>query len=87
MHAVPDQIRQFVPGTYATLGADDFGFSDTRAAARRFFKIDGPSMVVRTLEALVERGEIDASVPAAAIAKYQLHDVAAGASGNAGGES
>ena len=87
MHAVPDQIRQFVPGSYATLGADDFGFSDTRAAARRFFKIDGPSMVVRTLEALVERGEIDASVPAAAIAKYQLHDVAAGASGNAGGES
>jgi pyruvate dehydrogenase E1 component len=87
MHAVPDQIRQFVPGRFATLGADDFGFSDTRAAARRFFKIDGPSMVVRALELLVERGEIDASAPGAAIAKYSLHDVTAGSSGNAGGES
>ncbi|MFP3380495.1 hypothetical protein SB767_29690, partial [Bacillus sp. SIMBA_069] len=27
-HAVPDMIRQFVPGEYATLGADGFGFSD-----------------------------------------------------------
>ena len=76
-----------MPGSYATLGADDFGFSDTRAAARRFFKIDGPSMVVRALEALVERGEMDTGSPATAIEKYQLHDVTAGASGNAGGES
>jgi len=87
MHAVPDMIRPFVPGSYATLGADSFGFSDTRAAARRFFKIDGPSMVVRTLEALVARGEIDPSAPAAAIEKYKLHDVTAGTTGSAGGES
>ncbi|WP_411721066.1 pyruvate dehydrogenase (acetyl-transferring), homodimeric type [Mycetocola sp.] len=87
MHAVPDQIRQFVPGDFATLGADGFGFSDTRAAARRFFKIDGPSMVVRALELLAERGEIDRSVPAQAIEKYKLHDVNAGTTGNAGGES
>ncbi|MGL3808158.1 transketolase-like TK C-terminal-containing protein, partial [Paeniglutamicibacter sp. R2-26] len=31
--SVPDQIRQFVPNEFATLGADGFGFSDTRAAA------------------------------------------------------
>ncbi|GAA1953483.1 pyruvate dehydrogenase (acetyl-transferring), homodimeric type [Agromyces allii] len=87
MHAVPDQIRAFVPGDFATLGADDFGFSDTRAAARRYFKIDGPSLVVRALEQLVARGEIDRSVPAQAIAKYRLHDVNAGTTGSAGGES
>ena len=87
MHAVPDQIREFVPGDYATLGADSFGFSDTRAAARRFFKIDGPSVVVRTLELLVAQGKIDAGVPQQAIDKYRLHDVSAGRSGNAGGES
>ncbi len=87
MHAVPDQIRQFVPGDYSTLGADDFGFSDTRAAARRFFKIDGPSLVVRTLEALAKRGEIDANAPSQAIKKYKLHDVTAGTTGTAGGES
>jgi len=87
MHAVPDQIRPFVPGDYATLGADDFGFSDTRPAARRFFKIDGPSIVVRTLQSLARRGEIDPSAVAQAIEKYQLHDVTAGTSGSAGGES
>src|SRR5690606_19405924 len=45
-HLVADQIRAWVPGDYATLGADGYGFSDTRPASRRFFKIDGPSMVV-----------------------------------------
>ncbi|MFT4158055.1 MAG: pyruvate dehydrogenase (acetyl-transferring), homodimeric type [Microbacterium sp.] len=87
MHAVQDQIRPWVPNRYATLGADDFGFSDTRAAARRYFKIDGPSMVVRTLQALAEDGVVDRSLAAQAIQKYNLHDVNAGTSGNAGGES
>ena len=87
MHAIPDQIRNWVPGDYATLGADGFGFSDTRAAARRFFKIDGPSIAVRVLEQLVARGEIDPSAPQIAIEKYRLHDVNAGTSGNAGGDS
>ncbi|MEE9098574.1 transketolase-like TK C-terminal-containing protein, partial [Pseudarthrobacter phenanthrenivorans] len=46
MKAIPDQIRQFVPNEFATLGADGFGFSDTRAAARRYFKNDTHSIVV-----------------------------------------
>ncbi|UPL15809.1 pyruvate dehydrogenase (acetyl-transferring), homodimeric type [Microbacterium galbinum] len=87
MHAVQDQIRPWVPQRFATLGADGFGFSDTRAAARRFFKIDGPSIVVRTLQSLAEDGVVDRSLAAQAIAKYSLHDVNAGTSGNAGGES
>ena len=87
MHAIPDQIRQFVPGDFATLGADDFGFSDTRAAARRFFKIDGPSVVVRTLQSLAKRGLVERSMPAQAIEKYRLLDVTAGTTGSTGGES
>ncbi|MEV4774936.1 pyruvate dehydrogenase (acetyl-transferring), homodimeric type [Microbacterium sp. LWH12-1.2] len=87
MHAVQDQIRPWVPQRYATLGADTFGFSDTRAAARRFFKIDGPSIVVRTLQSLADDGVVDRSLAAQAIEKYRLHDVNAGTSGNAGGES
>lgn len=39
---------------YYTLGADGYGFSDTRAAARRFYLIDAQSMVVRALYALAE---------------------------------
>ncbi|REJ05623.1 pyruvate dehydrogenase (acetyl-transferring), homodimeric type [Microbacterium bovistercoris] len=87
MHAVQDQIRQWVPAPYYTLGADGFGFADTRAAARRFFKIDGPSMVVRTLQALADEGKVERSIIAQAIAKYDLYNVNAGTSGNAGGES
>ncbi|GAA3585525.1 pyruvate dehydrogenase (acetyl-transferring), homodimeric type [Klugiella xanthotipulae] len=86
-HSVPDQIRQFVPGDYATLGADDFGFSDTRAAARRHFKIDVHSVVVRTLQRLALSGDVPASAPREAIERYRLHDVNAGTTGNTGGES
>jgi len=87
MHAVQDQIRPWVPNRFATLGADGFGFSDTRPAARRFFKIDGPSLAVRTLQALADDGVVDRVLAAQAIEKYRLHDVNAGTSGNAGGES
>ncbi|UWF78534.1 MULTISPECIES: pyruvate dehydrogenase (acetyl-transferring), homodimeric type [Microbacterium] len=87
MHAVQDQIRPWVPQPYYTLGADDFGFSDTRAAARRYFKIDGPSIVVRALQALADQGAVDRSLVGQAIAKYDLFNVNAGTSGNAGGES
>jgi pyruvate dehydrogenase E1 component len=87
MHAVPDMIRPWVPAPYATLGADGFGFSDTRPAARRFFKIDGPSITVRILEQLVEQGLVAQDVPQQAIDKYRLHDVSAGTSGSAGGDA
>ena len=86
-HLVPDQVRAWIPGRYATLGADGFGFSDTRAAARRHFKIDGPSTVVRVLQQLVLEGKVDASLPAQAIERYRLYDVTAGTSGNTGGDS
>ncbi len=87
MKQVQDQIAQWVPGDYASLGADGFGFSDTRAAARRFFHIDGPSMVVKALQMLAARGEVDPAWPGQAAEKYRLLDVTAGSSGNAGGES
>jgi pyruvate dehydrogenase E1 component len=87
MKAVPDQIRQFLPNEFASLGADGFGFSDTRAAARRFFKNDIHSVVVRSLEMLARRGEVDAHAPAYAMDRYKLLDVNAGTTGNAGGDS
>jgi pyruvate dehydrogenase E1 component len=87
MRQVQDQIGPWVPGDFASLGADGFGFSDTRPAARRFFHIDGPSVAVRALQMLAKRGEIDASVAREAAERYKLLDVTAGTSGNAGGES
>ena len=86
-HAVQDQIREFVPGTYLTLGADGFGFSDTRAAARRYFAIDGPSVTARVLQGLAAEGLVPADSLQRAIDKYSLLDVTEGTSGSVGGES
>lgn len=86
-HLVADQVRAWIPGPYATLGADGFGFSDTRAAARRHFKIDGPSTAVRVLQQLARTGAVSHEAPAQAIERYRLYDVTAGTSGNAGGDS
>ena len=87
MHSVQDQIREFVPGTYLTLGADGFGFSDTRAAARRHFAIDGPSVATRVLQQLAKEGLVPADAHQKAIEKYRLLDATAGTSGTAGGEA
>ena len=87
MHSVQDQIREFVPGTYLTLGADGFGFSDTRPAARRHFAIDGPSITARVLQQLVKEDAVAPDALQQAVAKYQLLDVTAGTSGSAGGEA
>jgi pyruvate dehydrogenase E1 component len=77
MRAVPDQIRQWVPGTYLTLGTDGFGFSDTRPAARRYFNTDAESVVVAVLEALARDGEVDPSVAVSAAREYRIDDVMA----------
>ena len=83
---LPDQIRQWVPGDYHVLGADGFGFSDTRRAARRWYHIDAESMVVRTLAALADKGQIDPSVVGQAIAKYDLFNYSIAGSDHAGEE-
>ncbi len=86
-HLVPESIRPYVPGDYVTLGADDFGISDTRPAARRYYRIDSHSIVIRTLAKLAERGEIDRALVQQAIDRYDLHNVNAGTSGTAGGDA
>ena len=87
MRQVQDQIANWVPGEFSSLGADGFGFSDTRAAARRFFHIDGPSIAVRTLQMLAASGQIDPALPSQAAERYQILDVTAGSSGAVGGDA
>ncbi|MCE7081357.1 pyruvate dehydrogenase (acetyl-transferring), homodimeric type [Streptomyces sp. ST2-7A] len=87
MRAVPDQISRWVPNAYQSLGADGFGFADTRGAARRFFHIDAESMVLGVLTELAKAGAVDRSVLKQAIDRYQLLDVAAADPGPAGGDA
>jgi pyruvate dehydrogenase E1 component len=87
MRAVPDQIARWVPGDYTSLGADGFGFADTRGAARRFFHIDAQSIVVAVLEQLARRGEVKEEAPVEALQRYRLDDVTAAGVGTIGGDS
>ena len=74
MTAVPMQIARWVPGDYRVLGADGFGFADTRPAARRFFNIDAQSVVVKALQALADHGEIAPEKVQEAFSKYRIDD-------------
>ncbi|MFR9675037.1 pyruvate dehydrogenase (acetyl-transferring), homodimeric type [Streptomyces sp. TR06-5] len=84
---VPDQIARWVPGAYQSLGADGFGFADTRGAARRFFHIDAQSIVLAVLTELAREGRVDRSALKQALDRYQLLDVAAADPGAAGGDA
>nr|WP_223267627.1 pyruvate dehydrogenase (acetyl-transferring), homodimeric type [Streptosporangium nondiastaticum] len=87
MRAVPDQISRWVPGAYQSLGADGFGFADTRGAARRFFHIDAQSIVLAVLTELAKQGKVDRSLLKQAVDRYQLLDVTAADPGAAGGDA
>ena len=63
MRAVPDQIRQWVPARFTTLGTDGFGLSDTRPATRRHFAVDAESITVAALATLAAQGELDRRWP------------------------
>ena len=71
---VPEQIRKWIPGEYVVLGADGFGFSDTREAARRHFNIDAESVTVAVLLGLAREGKIDRSVVSEAAERFQIDD-------------
>ena len=85
MRAVQEQIAPWVPGSFAALGTDGFGLSDTRGALRRHFKVDAESITVATLAELAKRGEIKESIVQEAIDKYRIFDVMAADAGNTEG--
>jgi pyruvate dehydrogenase E1 component len=61
-----DQIREFVPGRYVTLGTDGYGRSDTRDKLRRFFEVSREYVVLAALKALADDGKIEHEVVAQA---------------------
>jgi pyruvate dehydrogenase E1 component len=72
MKAVPDQVARWVPRPFVTLGTDGFGRSDTRERLREFFEVDMRQVVVATLWALAQQGEIKPETVAEAIAHYGI---------------
>ncbi|WP_119731317.1 pyruvate dehydrogenase (acetyl-transferring), homodimeric type [Thermomonospora amylolytica] len=72
MRAVPDQIAGWVPQGFTSLGTDGFGFSDTRAAARRHFHVDAASITLAVLHRLARQGDVKPDVLRQAIDRYRL---------------
>ncbi|WP_273152135.1 pyruvate dehydrogenase (acetyl-transferring), homodimeric type [Methylophaga thiooxydans] len=68
-----EQIRPWVKSSYTVLGTDGFGRSDTREALRSFFEVDRYHVVVATLNALADEGQIKHDVVADAIKKYNIN--------------
>ena len=85
MRAVQDQISEWVPQEFTSLGTDGWGMSDTRGALRRHFLVDAESITVQTLTMLAKSGEFDRARLATAIERYQLNDPAAADAGNTEG--
>ena len=70
MRAVPDQIQQWLPNPYTSLGTDGWGMSDTRPALRRHFLVDAESITIAALSQLAADGRIAQDLVAQAIDKY-----------------
>jgi pyruvate dehydrogenase E1 component len=72
IRAYSEQIREYVPARFVSLGTDGFGRSDTRQNLRIFFEVNRYYVVVAALKALCDDGEIDSKVVQQAIVKYDI---------------
>ena len=73
-----EQIRPFVPAAadgkpgFVTLGTDGYGRSDSRQRLRYFFEVSDQFVVIATLKALADRGEVPATTVQTAMQKFGI---------------
>jgi len=70
--SVNDMPARWVTQRFVALGTDGFGRSDTREALRRHFETDAEHVVVATLHALAQEGQVKPELVARAIQEYGL---------------
>jgi pyruvate dehydrogenase E1 component len=63
---LPDSLARWVPQGITSLGTDGFGRSETRQSLRDFFEVDHRFVILATLNALLQKGEI----PAEKVSEY-----------------
>jgi pyruvate dehydrogenase E1 component len=66
MKALPDGVREWVPGAFTSLGTDGYGRSDWRRELRRFFEVDRFYVTVAALQ------HVDPAKARQAIEKYGI---------------
>ncbi len=67
VRALPQQIAPFVNAPMTILGTDGYGRSANRQALRRFFEVDKEHIVLASIDALIQQGQLDPSVKAKAL--------------------
>ena len=67
MKILPDALARHIPRPLVSLGTDGFGRSEGREELRSFFEVDARHIVLATLKALADAGEIGAEVVSKAV--------------------
>ncbi len=73
MRSFADQIRPYITDRkFTVLGTDGFGRSDTRKQLRKFFEVNRYYVVIASLKALADDGQIPLKTVTEAIKKYGI---------------
>ena len=72
MKSYAEQISNFLPNKFISLGTDGFGRSDSREALRNFFEVDRYFIIIASLKALVDSKKINKDLLSKAIKKYKI---------------
>ena len=72
MKSYAEQISNFLPNKFISLGTDGFGRSDSREALRNFFEVDRYFIVIASIKALIDNKKINKDLLAKAIKKYKI---------------
>jgi pyruvate dehydrogenase E1 component len=67
-----EQLREFMPRNYITLGTDGYGRSDSRENLRSFFEVDRYHVVIAALTGLLREGVVTVKTVKDAIKKYGI---------------
>ena len=74
MKSYAEQIANFIPNKFVSLGTDGYGRSDSREALRSFFEVDRYYIVIAALKALVDSKKVDIDILTKAIKKYKMNN-------------
>ncbi len=72
MKIYADQIREFIPNPFISLGTDGFGRSDTRENLRYFFEVNRYFIVISALSGLVDNNQLETSVLQKAMKRFKI---------------
>lgn len=72
MKILPDGIAKWTPRRLVSLGTDGFGRSESRESLRDHFEVDARYIVVATLKALADEGQVSAEMVGEAIADMEI---------------